>query len=120
MDKYTVYFNNIPVLKLNKNLVKRQDCKENLELIKKLHQERIELETFMFLMEDKEELKEADKLYTDIEFRLQDAWKFPRDVKFHRFWDRPKCKCPKMDNEDSYPTGYSVINGKCKLHGEII
>lgn len=37
--------------------------------------------------------------------------------KYH-FWIRPKCTCPKLDNDDRYPYGYYVVNMTCPLHGE--
>jgi hypothetical protein len=51
------------------------------------------------------------------EFELQKLWGFPEDSKFHRFWHTPKCTCPKLDNDDNYPSGYYSINLQCKLHG---
>ena len=56
-------------------------------------------------------------LYTEIEFELQDAWGFGRDIKFHKFWDRPHCACAKMDNEDNYPSGFYYFLSGCTLHG---
>ena len=61
------------------------------------------------------------RLYKDAwtanEFALQKLWGFSEDYKFHRFWDMEGCKCPKMDNDDSYPTGYYVTIEDCPLHG---
>lgn len=112
-----VYLDGMSVLRLNKRMLDAQDAWDNLDLIKFLHQERIILGLKMLEMNESE-LPQADKDYTDIEFKLQDAWGFPRDIKWHKFWNRPRCTCPRMDNEDSYPTGYSVISGDCPLHGK--
>jgi len=52
------------------------------------------------------------------EYRLQALWGFPLDSKYHKFWEMPGCTCPKMDNDDAYPTGYYTRSGDCPLHGE--
>lgn len=52
----------------------------------------------------------------NIEFELQKLWGYSRDAKMHRFWETPKCECPKMDNRDAYPH-LQFINEKCPLHG---
>ena len=53
-----------------------------------------------------------------IETALQVLWGFPTDINYYRFWEVPCCICPRMDNEDSYPSGYYVINSQCWLHGD--
>lgn len=105
-------------LLLNKRLLDQQICWDNLEEIKKLHKERLELEDKMREESDQHKLIAMDEEYTQLEFKLQDAWKFSRDKNFHRFWNRPKCECPKLDNEDAYPHGRYVVTGGCPLHGD--
>ena len=104
---------------INKNLLDQQLCWENLDAIKELHTKRIGIYIEMVKTDDAKKLKEFDKECTDLEFELQDLWKFDRDVNYHRFWDRPQCACPTMDNEDSYPIGYYITNGNCLLHGDV-
>jgi hypothetical protein len=58
-----------------------------------------------------------DSKCTELEFQLQKAWGFQQDSKYHKFWERPRCTCPKMDNDDGYPYGYYTISGVCPLHG---
>lgn len=106
-------------LVLNKALLDQQLAWHNLDLIKSLHKERFILEDEMYATDDPDLLYLLDKLYTEIEFELQDAWGFERNTKFHKFWQRPKCRCPVMDNEDRWNgSEYRVINSKCPLHGE--
>lgn len=57
------------------------------------------------------------KAWTDINFALQSLWGFRRDQRYHKFWTVPRCTCPQLDNEDSYPTGYYIFNSECPLHG---
>ena len=56
--------------------------------------------------------------WTDNEYHLQELWGFPKDSKYHKFWEMAGCTCPKMDNEDAYPTGYYYKSLDCPLHGE--
>lgn len=59
------------------------------------------------------------KEVTKIEYRLQKLWHFKKDKKFHRFWELPHCSCPRMDNEDRYPSKNYIINYSCILHGSV-
>lgn len=102
---------------LSKRLLDTQNAWENLDAIKECHKHILTLYTVIDEQNDPEVLKEVDGQITDIEFQLQKLWGFPQDKNFHRFWLRPKCTCPKMDNDDAYPTGYYNISGDCPLHG---
>jgi len=112
-----VKHNGKEVLLLNKHLLDKQLAWDNLELILLLHSLRLHLEDEMKATDDPKLLKAMDLEYTQIEFELQDAWGFPRNAKFHAFWNRPKCICPKIDNSDSYPTGFYITRQDCPLHG---
>lgn len=114
-----VTYNDKPILKINKVLLLKQNCAENLAKIKELHQQKRDIYQKIILSEDADFLKKYAEQITDIEFQLQDAWKFPRDRNFHRFWETPKCRCPRMDNEDHYPHGYYFFSLDCPLHGQI-
>lgn len=105
---------------LNKMLLQRQNAFQNLNQIKELHKTRLMIEDAMESTNDPEILRALDDAYTKTEFALQDQWGFPRDAKFHRFWERPKCGCPTMDNSDAYPSGRYVISGGCPVHGQQI
>lgn len=102
---------------LNKSLLDRQNCWQNLDLIKSLHMERMELEHVMELVSNPSHLKELFQIWTDIQFDLQEAWGFPRSKDHHMFWTVPRCTCPVLDNRDSYPSGYYYIASKCPIHG---
>lgn len=93
---------------------------EQIAVIEELHIKRDKLFDKMARNNNKEKLKEMDKECREIEFALQDAWGFEREDKFHKFWLRPHCCCPKLDNEDRYPTGYYVMSDNCPLHGGFI
>ena len=101
---------------LNKNLLETQNAWGNLKEIKKLHKTRLMIDDAMESTDDPEILRALDDAYTKTEFALQDQWGFERNAKFHRFWERPKCTCPMLDNSDAYPTGRYVINRECPVH----
>ena len=72
----------------------------------------------MELSEDKEEVRRLDKIVTQIEFQLQTLWRFKQDETMHRWFERPKCSCPKMDNSEMLGTGVRYTNPNCIIHGE--
>lgn len=90
---------------------------EQISVIENLHVLRDKLFNVMQNETDIDKLKDMDKQCTDIEFKLQDAWNFDENSNYHKFWYRPHCTCPKIDNDDAYPTGYYVRNNNCPLHG---
>lgn len=65
------------------------------------------------------DLRKSSNRFHNLQYRLQDAWKFPKDICYHKFWLLPKCECPKMDNDDAYPTGRYVMNSACPIHGDV-
>ena len=67
---------------------------------------------------DRKRAKELVKRFTELEFKLQDAWGFNRDIKYHRFWEPIACVCPKIDNDEAWPLGIYGINYRCILHGQ--
>jgi len=67
---------------------------------------------------DIEKLHFIAEMITELDFKLQDAWGFERDARFHTWWYRaPKCTCGTMDNRDALGSGYEHINANCPLHG---
>jgi len=110
--RLVVWYKGEEALMLNKALLDQQLCWENLERLKDLHVRRLEIED---AMEDRSYV--TTNIWTEIQFQLQDAWKFPRDSRYHRFWDIPSCTCPKLDNDDRYPSDLYIIDMSCRLHG---
>ena len=102
---------------LSKRLIDSQNCWENLEALKDAHQFKLMLYSMIEDETDQELLKELAKDITLVEFELQRLWGFTEDRTFHRYWDTPKCKCPKMDNDERIGTPYQIINTTCPLHG---
>lgn len=73
------------------------------------------------------EMYEAGKLsrriykeeWIENEYMLQALWGFKEDPRYHKFWNMKGCTCPKLDNEDAYPTGFYTLNASCPLHGVV-
>ena len=101
---------------LNPQLIDRQDCWENVDDLVTKHKEKLDIYENILKEDDKEKLKEYAKKITEIEFELQRLWKFKQDRNYHRFWETPKCTCPKLDNEENYPIGYYTVSEDCPLH----
>ncbi len=115
MEKVT-YKNN--TIYLNETLIKDKNVsKKNLNRIKTLHFQKMILFEAMEKIDDPNTLRKYDKYLDEIETELQYCWGFDYNPNFFKFWERPKCTCPKMDNEDMYPTRYCIINSDCPLHG---
>lgn len=105
---------------LNKDLIIKQNLSdEEVEQLESLHRERVILE-HLIETSIEEDIKSYANLHLENNRELQKAWKFEVDDKYYRFWDLPKCGCPKMDNDDNYPSGYYYKNNNCLLHGNFI
>lgn len=104
--------------RLNQRLVIQKFLDDaEIENIKELH---IKAYLLGIQFSDKEiSAKEYCKEWTNIQYRLQDAWKFEKNSYYHRFWEMRGCMCPKMDNDDAYPSGCYVYNASCPVHGHI-
>ncbi len=103
---------------ISKNFLDKHNAWDNLAEIRALHLRKFVVYDLMDKTDNLTKLKRYDKRLTELEYQLQEAWGFERNPDFHRFWERPKCKCPVLDNKDRYPTGYYVIVSKCPLHGD--
>lgn len=117
---YAVYYKGKLELYLSPNLAVKQNLDiDDLENIKKIHINRL---TLFDKIEAESNISKLHKLadeLTEIEFKLQDAWKFDRDASFHSWWfQSPKCTCPKLDNQERIGTGYFIVNESCLLHGK--
>ena len=115
--EFIVYWNDTPMFVLNRHLMERQNALANLEDIKTVHQTKLDIYDAIRYESDPRILRSFANDLTLCEFELQKLWKFPEDARFHRFWETPRCECPKMDNEERYGTSYSAISLGCKLHG---
>jgi hypothetical protein len=103
---------------LNPFMLNQYDAWHNLDALKDMHTLKLVIYLDIEQETDPKRLKQLDLDLQEIEFELQDLWGFPRDARYHKFWLRPKCTCPKLDNEDAYPTGFYTTNQECPIHGK--
>lgn len=102
---------------VNLKLAKERNIsEENIKEIEKLHLIRKALHEAMENDEEKY-LPYYDDELDKIEMELQKLWGFPENSNYIKFWERPRCECPQLDNEDNYPSGYYIVNENCPLHG---
>lgn len=101
---------------INYDLARQQNLSpEIIAKLEVLHQYRDHLEAER--LEGRINRNVFLSLWTANEYKLQELWGFPKSSAYHRFWDAEGCTCPRLDNDDAYPTGYYVINETCPLHG---
>jgi len=103
--QFIVNYRGKPMSEVSMRLTKVQDVYRMLPNIKLLHWTRHYLNEIMSSTNDVTKLRRADAIYDRLEARLQELWDFPVDAKYVKFWYRPGCRCPRMDNDDAYPTG---------------
>lgn len=106
----------------NPRLADQQEVGEfERKLIDKLHILRYLIESNVIeLMETEDSegiIKHNYEEWLDNEKILQKLWKFKEDDNYIKFWTFPACSCPKMDNDDAYPTGRYVTSQGCLIHG---
>lgn len=111
-DGYLQYFINPEMLLSSKIAEDSQGFKN----IKKSQSKRIKIFYLMENTDDQKALEKLDKEFTSNEFYLQEQWGFEKNINYHKFWEAPKCTCPKFDNDDNYPFGHYSFNQNCPVH----
>lgn len=89
----------------------------NLTKLKKCMLEK--LKVFDKISKSNRSLKNKYKQLTDIEFNMQMLYGEPEDIKYHKFWETPKCTCPKIDNLELFPSDNPIFDKECPIHGTI-
>jgi len=117
MSKFEIKVGNSKI-KLNKHFIEKQDAMDNLDDLKSCYRQKLEIYNSIIVDNDPKQFKEFARLLTNLENEIQELFNFEPNVNFHRFWETPKCECPKLDNEDCHGVGIKYINPKCKFHGE--
>ena len=105
---------------VNLSLAKKYGLsRDSIIMISSLHQQR---QLIFDALESGEFLPSTriNNMLESIEESLQLLWFNRVDLNYYRFWDIPKCGCPKMDNSDRYPYGNYIISEGCKFHGNKI
>lgn len=85
--------------------------------LKYLHKKREELEEEISScsISDVGKLKKLLSDWTEVNNVMQDVWGFEINPQNHASWRLPHCECPKMDNDDFYPT-MRYFSSDCVIH----
>lgn len=102
---------------LNQRLIEKQKLTpKEIEEIYALHEQKQKLYKLIEKEADSSKLPRYAEDLQALEFKLQEAWRFKKDANFHRFWETPRCTCPKMDNRENWGTDMYSVSGDCPLH----
>jgi type I site-specific restriction-modification system R (restriction) subunit len=110
-DKYLVKYNELR----DRVEKKRVSNKKNLPKLKNCLLEKLKIY-------DQIEKSDIDNLIiyykklTDIEFNMQLLYGEEEDISYHRFWETPKCTCPKIDNLEIFPFNNPIFDSNCPIH----
>ena len=105
---------------LNPKMVAKQKISDGgVKVLISLHQDINKVIEKMENTDDPTELRKLNEEWVQLQFRLQEAWKFDRNSNFHHWYTVPKCRCPKMDNEERYGTDWRIVNSECPVHGSV-
>lgn len=119
IDEITIEFEDGKKTILNKQMLKNQKVtNEGIETIKKLMQKDYVLRKNLEKTDCPVVLKKLARDWTELQFKLQKAWGFPKNANYFKFFELPKCTCPKLDNYDNLGTGFYSISVDCPLHGK--
>lgn len=104
---------------LNAEMVRKQRLSAgDVTTIKYLSRLKAKVFEQMRNTDDPKALRRLNKSVTELDYHLQVAWGFPKTLNKHRWWEVPKCLCPKMDNAENWGTKYRIINENCPIHGK--
>lgn len=98
--------------RVDKNRIKND---KNLDKLKNCLLEKLKIYDEI---ENSDNLEKYYKKLTDLEYSMQILYGEEEDISYHRFWETPKCTCPKIDNLEIYPSQTPIFNDKCPIHGK--
>jgi len=119
-ENMAVYFDNGEFITyLNSRLAEKQNLSaEDIEMLKDTHVMRALIFQAMERTDDATELRSFAKMFENLEYLQQELWKFEKNKNFHRWFEVPKCSCPKLDNLDRIGHDYNLIDLSCIIHGD--
>ncbi len=108
---------NKPAYDLNPALIlKNKLTRDEVKQLIQLHQSKIVLFNEAEKEIDRVKLQALVADLENLEFEIQACSKLRRDKNYHRWFDFPKCTCPKVENEQNLSTAKRVINPNCIAH----
>jgi hypothetical protein len=108
---------------LNPKLVEKQELTDaDIQVIIDAHNERLHLfhrleKVDPETLEGRAELRAGAARLEELEFKMQEGWKFPQSRDHHTWWYQiPHCRCPRLDNRDNFGTGQRFVARDCPVH----
>lgn len=111
-DKYLVKYNELR----DRVEKKRVSNKKNLPKLKSCLLEKLKIYDILEKSETDDNLDQYYKSLTDMEYNMQILYGEEEDISCHRFWETPKCTCPKIDNLEIYPSTNPIFDKDCPIH----
>jgi len=111
--------------KNDKYLVKYKELRDRVDEELSSHIDNIEplkncllakLKLYHKIQTSDKNLNSYYKKLTDNEFNMQLLYGLDENINYHRFWETPKCTCPKIDNVVNYPNGKYTFDKNCPIH----
>jgi hypothetical protein len=87
---------------------------ENLDKLKNCLLEKLKI--YDEIKSNTDNLQKYYKKLTNIEYNMQILYGEKEDVSYHKFWETPKCTCPKIDNVELYPSETPIFDPNCPIH----
>jgi hypothetical protein len=92
---------------------------EDIEMLKDTHIMRALIFSAMKRTDNTTTLKNFAKMFEKLEFLQQELWGFKKDRSWHRWFEVPKCTCPKHDNAARVGSEENVMDSTCPIHGKV-
>ncbi len=109
------------ITSLNKNLVIKQKLSgDKIELLKLSHIQLNLIFKFMETTNNQHNLINLAEMVDNIESIQQLLWGFANNKSMRRWFEVPKCTCPKLDNIDLLSLDNAIISENCIIHGNFI
>lgn len=90
---------------------------ENLSKIKRCLINKFKIYDYIENSKKTNFYKQYNKL-TNIEYDIQTLYDEVEDISYHRFWETPKCTCPKIDNIEIFPSEMPIYDLNCTIHNK--
>ena len=87
---------------------------KNLSKLKKCLLEKMKI--YDEIKNTDEDLDKYYKKLTNVEYNMQLLYGEDEDISKHKFWETPKCTCPKIDNIEIFPSKNPIFSSECPIH----
>jgi hypothetical protein len=116
-NKYKVFFQGYSIHTISPELVLKQNINdEQLFSLKEIHIKKYLIAKQIEFSNKIKEQKELAKKFHIVEFELQRAYGYKEDAEFHKFWELPKCICPKKYNDNLIGKKGKIKDPHCHIH----